>query len=74
MSTEYRLTFEANGPGRIRGYATCGACGWRVSVVDDTTADVDAFLTRQAIDHAVTFHDQHFNDKDSHEAPCHGPR
>jgi len=74
MSTEYRLTFHASGPGRIRGLATCGACGWCVSVVDDTTADVDAFLTQQAIDHAVTFHNQQLNDKDDHEAPCPGPR
>jgi hypothetical protein len=71
---EYRLTFEASGPGRIRGCATCGDCGWRVSLVDDTKADIDAFLTRHAIDHALAVHDHHLTDKDDHEAPCPGPR
>jgi hypothetical protein len=68
--TEYVIEFHHTCDDRVVGWATCGVCGFKAALVDDTQDDVDRFLTDVLVTHARELHGAYFTDKDHHgEAP-----
>ena len=63
MSTEYLIEFRKTTGARVIGWAVCGVCDWRVSMIDDTQDEVNKFLSYLLRDHALTLHGQRFSDK-----------
>jgi hypothetical protein len=66
--TEYVIEFHYTCDARVIGWATCGVCGFKASLIDDTQADVDRFLSDVLVQHALELHGTKLSDKDQHEA------
>lgn len=63
---EYAIEFRrALDAGRVIGVATCGACDWQAMLTDDHQDDVDRFLSKLLVAHALAAHHARVNDTDT---------